>query len=84
MTGEEDHLDAKPTGIHPSTKLPQTAPQHHQPKTSTKRVRKRRNQFVAPSKNEPEPNSSGTRLHAPPLAGGRKRGAGEIYVMFSV
>jgi hypothetical protein len=39
MTGEEDHPDSKPTDIHPSTKLPRTAPQHRQPKTSTKRIR---------------------------------------------
>jgi hypothetical protein len=36
----------------------------------------RENQFVAPSKNEPEPSSSGTRLHAPLLAGGGKRERG--------
>jgi hypothetical protein len=43
----------------------------------------RENQSVAPSKNEPESSSSGTRLHASPLAGGgkRERGDGTCYIL---
>jgi len=42
----------------------------------------RENQSVAPSKNEPESSSSGTRLHASPLAGGGKRERGRWYLLY--